>query len=125
MSVKFCPTEIMLANFLTKPLQGALFKKLRDVMLGYEDVDLLSKEQCPSQECVEESDEKEQKSRPGNCPVDKKELVGRLQQRSRVSAKTTSRPKPMYTEAVQNSRQVAWTPLLEQMAKACQRGVKP
>jgi hypothetical protein len=25
----------MLADFCTKPLQGALFKKLRDVIMGY------------------------------------------------------------------------------------------
>ena len=30
-----CPTEAMLADFLTKPLQGALFRKFRDAILGY------------------------------------------------------------------------------------------
>ena len=29
-----CPTDIMVADFFTKPLQGALFKKLRDIIMG-------------------------------------------------------------------------------------------
>ena len=32
--VVHCPTHIMVANFFTKPLQGALFKKLRDIIMG-------------------------------------------------------------------------------------------
>jgi hypothetical protein len=33
-----CPTEIMVADFFTKPLQGALFRKLRAVIMGEVDV---------------------------------------------------------------------------------------
>jgi hypothetical protein len=32
----------MLADYFTKPLEGALFRKLRDVILGYKHVDSLS-----------------------------------------------------------------------------------
>ena len=32
--VKHCPTEIMIADYLTKPTQGTLFKKLRDILMG-------------------------------------------------------------------------------------------
>ena len=32
--VNHCPTEIMIADYLTKPIQGTLFKKLRDVIMG-------------------------------------------------------------------------------------------
>ena len=35
MTVVYCPTEMMLADFFTKPLQGNLFRSLRDVILGY------------------------------------------------------------------------------------------
>ena len=31
----FCPTNEMLADFFTKPLQGAKFRKFRDVIMGY------------------------------------------------------------------------------------------
>ena len=32
--VKHCPTEIMIADFLTKPTQGTLFTNQRDVIMG-------------------------------------------------------------------------------------------
>ena len=32
--VEYCPTEEMVADFLTKPLQGALFNKMKDVIMG-------------------------------------------------------------------------------------------
>jgi hypothetical protein len=32
--LKHCRTECMLADFLTKPLQGALFRRLRDIIMG-------------------------------------------------------------------------------------------
>ena len=40
--VRHCPTTVMLADFFTKPLQGNLFRKFRDVILGYKHVDSLS-----------------------------------------------------------------------------------
>ena len=33
--IAYCPTEAMLADFFTKPLQGNLLKKFRAVILGY------------------------------------------------------------------------------------------
>ena len=33
-SIKHCPTELMIADFFTKPLQGALFYRMRDVVMG-------------------------------------------------------------------------------------------
>ena len=29
-----CPTERMIADYFTKPLQGALFEKMRDIIMG-------------------------------------------------------------------------------------------
>lgn len=34
-SVEYCPTENMVADFFTKPLQGSLFTRFRDVIMGY------------------------------------------------------------------------------------------
>jgi hypothetical protein len=34
LDVQHCPTEQMLADFFTKPLQGSLFRKFRDVVMG-------------------------------------------------------------------------------------------
>ena len=39
--IRHCPTVQMLADFFTKPLQGALFTTFRDVILGYQPVDSL------------------------------------------------------------------------------------
>jgi hypothetical protein len=32
--VEWCPTKDMVADFMTKPLQGSLFKKFRDLIMG-------------------------------------------------------------------------------------------
>ena len=37
MTIEYCPTEDMLADFFTKPLQGALFRKLRARILNLPD----------------------------------------------------------------------------------------
>ena len=34
-SIEYCPTELMLADFFTKPLQGNLFRKFRAVIMGW------------------------------------------------------------------------------------------
>ena len=34
--VRYCPTEEMIVDILTKPISGKQFKKLRDMMLGHE-----------------------------------------------------------------------------------------
>ena len=41
-SVQYCPIEIMLAGFFTKLLQGALFRKFRDIIMGYKPITTLS-----------------------------------------------------------------------------------
>jgi hypothetical protein len=55
--IVYCPTELMLADFYTKPLQGSLFKKFRSVILGYESVDVLNYDvsSAPVEERVGES----------------------------------------------------------------------
>jgi len=39
--IQYCPTQNMLADFLSKPLQGSLFVRLRDVLLGLKPVSSL------------------------------------------------------------------------------------
>ena len=53
--VVYCPTEKMIADFFTKPLQGNLFRKFRDVVLGYKHIsslDVDDSEESSSQERV-------------------------------------------------------------------------
>jgi hypothetical protein len=33
-SIEWCPTKDMVADFMTKPLQGSHFKRLRDIIMG-------------------------------------------------------------------------------------------
>jgi len=52
-SIVHCPTEIMLADFFTKPLQGSLFRKFRDVLMGYKHTStLVMPTKQPSEERV-------------------------------------------------------------------------
>ena len=46
--IHYCPTEEMLADFYTKPLQGSLFIKFRDVLLGHKPIDSLQGSPCDS-----------------------------------------------------------------------------
>ena len=34
LSIEYCPTDVMWADFMTKPLQGETFRKFRDKILG-------------------------------------------------------------------------------------------
>jgi len=53
-SVVYCPTDEMLADFFTKPLQGSFFRKLRAILLGHCHVKTLTKSPLPpSEERVE------------------------------------------------------------------------
>ena len=55
LSIECCPTHSMLADYFTKPLQGALFRKLRAVIMGWEHVSISSNDSAhdPDQERVE------------------------------------------------------------------------
>ncbi len=54
-TIHHCNTENMIADFFTKPLQGALFLRFRDVILGYSHtVSLASSTPTESEERVEE-----------------------------------------------------------------------
>jgi hypothetical protein len=54
--VEYCPTEQMLADFFTKPLQGNLFRRLRAIVMGHKHVNTLKEfTSAPSQERVREN----------------------------------------------------------------------
>ena len=40
-SIKYCLTEYMLADYFTKPLQGKMFRDFRRVIMGYETISWL------------------------------------------------------------------------------------
>jgi hypothetical protein len=37
--IEWCPTKDMVADFMTKPLQGSHFRRLRDLIMGMTKVD--------------------------------------------------------------------------------------
>ena len=41
MEIEYCPTDDMLADFFTKPLQGSLFRKFRAIIMGWEPLSAL------------------------------------------------------------------------------------
>jgi len=40
-TIDYCPTEDMLADYFTKPLQGSLFRRLRNTIMGVTDSEYL------------------------------------------------------------------------------------
>jgi hypothetical protein len=51
--IRHCPTTQMLGDFFTKPLQGSLFRKFRDAILGYSHVNsLMDASPTPTEERV-------------------------------------------------------------------------
>ena len=54
--VEHCPTELMIADYFTKPLQGSLFKLFRDLIMGYKHIeDILKEIAIAAKERVEKS----------------------------------------------------------------------
>ncbi len=76
--IRYCPTEQMLADFFTKPLQGSLFKRFKRVVMGLDHVSTLwSMNQIPIEERVEKRSEQAPKSlsSPGIIRSGKKPVI--------------------------------------------------
>ena len=58
--IEYCPNELMIADFYTKPLQGALFIKMRNCIMGLDD--------AFCDERVEKRDDSDKPSRAQNTP---------------------------------------------------------
>ena len=59
--IEYCLTLKLLADFFTKPLQGSLFQKFRDYVLGYKNLEQLQRdlEESVGQERVKKNGELE------------------------------------------------------------------
>jgi hypothetical protein len=58
LEIVYCPTEEMLADYFTKPLQGRLFHKFREVIMGWKHISSLKDPvPSPSKERVGDMDE--------------------------------------------------------------------
>jgi hypothetical protein len=97
--VVYCPTEQMLADFFTKPLQGNLFRKLKAVVMGHKHVDTLK--ETPSttpQERVEESADLED----SECGADGQSADKRRTDESPALKPRASRATRSYAKVVKN-----------------------
>jgi hypothetical protein len=74
MTIRYCPTEKMIADFFTKPLQGELFRKFRAVVMGHVHLDevLLHTDTC--KERVEEKEKELEKRREESKKIQEKEV---------------------------------------------------
>lgn len=74
--VRYCPTEIMIADVFTKLLHGSTFKTFRDVVLGYKHISsLTSKDKMPtSQQRVSRGNSTECNNRPVDSVIGEKRV---------------------------------------------------
>ena len=49
--IEYCPTELMVADYFTKALQGNLFRAMRDTIMGLESFDSLKERVGKNQKC--------------------------------------------------------------------------
>ena len=94
--VRHCPTEEMLADFFTKPLQGNLFRKFREVIQGHKHISTLkSKPPLPSQERVGERNKENVRNEIGGQKTDGRKTDGRFVEPRKPS-------KPTYADILGN-----------------------
>ena len=66
--MKYCPTEKMIADFFTKPLQGELFRKFRAVVMGHVHLNEVVLHSDTCKERVEEREKELKKRREESKP---------------------------------------------------------
>ena len=78
MSLEYCPTEHMLGDFFTKPLQGKQFSDMRDIVLGHKTKLIFDEKNVLKSKERKEPDLKNQKVQsPANLPLVHKERIGK------------------------------------------------
>ena len=78
MVVEYCPTHEMLADYYTKPLQGALFRKLRSVIMGFQHINILKKHNLQSPVMKERIEERNRKMKVITNDMDAHEEQGNI-----------------------------------------------
>ena len=70
--VEYCPTYHMVADYFTKPLNGKLFRKFRDIIMGYKPMTILNDEAFAIKERVDKVIENVSKDKNKNIKVENK-----------------------------------------------------
>ena len=77
--IQYCPTAEMLADFFTKPLQGALFNKFQKVLMGWEHINTLkSLSEYELKELVGKSNDYNIVSRNSACEKGNEKVVKKV-----------------------------------------------
>jgi hypothetical protein len=63
-SIKYCPTELMVADFFTKPLQGIQFQTFRDIIMNINSADSTHQNYRSVLEVAEDEQRKDQGDQP-------------------------------------------------------------
>jgi hypothetical protein len=112
MTIKHCPTDIMLADFFTKPLQGKKFNMFREVIMGWEPVESLWSKIGPDNKLMTEgiaSKERveNEEDTVKNEPLKVREVLAAKPNRRSVTwaeVVSTGRREIMMTERLSNDR---------------------
>ena len=95
-TIMYCPTEQMLADFFTKPLQGSLFERFRRVLMGHAHVNTLSSlSLVPAEERVGGETETVEVQRTA---------TGKNRQDNQVNGDVTARPTSGWTIVTRTQR---------------------
>jgi hypothetical protein len=102
-NIRHCPTLQMLADFFTKPLEGQLFRRFRDVILGYKHVDSLSQNLLASIDEHSSTEERVGKDQLEDCNV-----TGKYKEEIDAEGFITVRTKKTKKELMKRSKEVIW-----------------
>ena len=120
--VEYCPTNLMIADYFTKPLQGRLFTMFRDLIMGYKHVDDILQEIAQSaKERVEKNvnvanEEISGKTYTENRYIGKEERKAQGAQGG-INPHPTDCPGMSYADAVRSGRNCGPGPGLAQNPK--------
>ena len=70
--IEYCPTESMLADYFTKPLQGSLFNRFREIIVGWKHIDTLKTFLDSRKERVGDTEDREISEFSDNAVMKKK-----------------------------------------------------
>ena len=90
-TIEYCPTQQMLGDFYTKPLQGRLFRAFRRVIMGWDHIDILKTFYPPSKERVGEVNEEKKDS--NNSPLTYADIVKGRKDEGRKIVDRENKPK--------------------------------
>ncbi|KAG7339953.1 reverse transcriptase RNA-dependent DNA polymerase [Nitzschia inconspicua] len=118
-SVQYCPTEQMIADFFTKPLQGSLFRWMRDKILGKHHIGVTDSQECvgagasmpTTNDDVDTEDDVDvthalMVEGKGFFRADKEKEIRSAGQRERILSDT---PMPILFGCCEKQRQQRWT----------------